>query len=69
MTVAAVIDGKKPKALERRIEELYLVTLSRKPRPEETKRLLEYATAKEARQALHGILWSLLNTTEFILNH
>ena len=66
-TVAAVIESNRPVA--RRIEELYLVTLSRQPRPEETRRLLEYARTRESKQALRDILWSLLNSTEFVLNH
>jgi hypothetical protein len=68
-TVAAVIDSKGPRPLARRIEELYLVTLSRNPRPEELQRLLGYAAAGDRKQALRDIFWSLLNSTEFILNH
>jgi hypothetical protein len=68
-TVAAVIDGKRSGPLAKRIEDLYLVTLSRKPRPQETKRLLEYAAANESQQPLRDIFWALLNSTEFILNH
>src|SRR5262249_31728136 len=41
-TAAAVIDSKRPRPLAKRIEDLYRVTLSRNPRPQETKRLLEY---------------------------
>jgi hypothetical protein len=66
-TVAAVIDSNRP--IGQRIKELYLVALSRKPRPEEAQRLLEYATTRESKQALRDILWSLLNSTEFVLNH
>jgi hypothetical protein len=68
-TVAAVIDNKRPRPLARRIEDLYLVTLSRKPRPEETQRLLNYAATGDEKQALRDILWALLNSTEFVLNH
>jgi hypothetical protein len=68
-TVAAVIDGKGRRPLAKRIEDLYRVTLSRQPRPQETKRLLEYAAARESKQALRDIFWALLNSTEFILNH
>jgi hypothetical protein len=67
--VAAIIDGKKPRPLAKRIEDLYLVVLSRKPRPQETKRLLEYAAAHQSKQALLDVFWALLNSTEFILNH
>jgi hypothetical protein len=66
-TVAALIASNRPMA--RRIEELYLVTLSRKPRPRESRRLLEYAANRDSKQALRDILWSLLNSTEFVLNH
>jgi hypothetical protein len=66
-TVAAVIASTRPMA--RRIEDLYLVTLSRKPRVQETRRLLAYAADRAPKQALRDILWSLLNSTEFILNH
>jgi hypothetical protein len=66
-TVAAVIASNRPMA--RRIGELYLVTLSRKPRAQETRRLLEYTANRESSQALRDILWLLLNSTEFVLNH
>jgi hypothetical protein len=68
-TVAAVIDGKGPRPLAKRIEDLYLVALSRKPRPEEMKRLLEYAAGGDDKQTQHDIFWALLNSTEFVLNH
>ena len=66
-TVTAVIESNRPVA--HRIEELYLVVLSRKPRPEEIRRLLDYATTRDNKEALRDILWSLLNSTEFVLNH
>jgi hypothetical protein len=67
-TVATVIESKRP--VSRRIEELYLVTLARKPRPQETQHLLDYAgAAADSKQALRDILWSLLNSTEFVVNH
>lgn len=71
-TVAAVIDSNRPRPMVRRIQELYLVTLSRAPRPEESKRLLDHVAATspgEGKQALRDIFWSLLNSTEFLLNH
>jgi hypothetical protein len=66
-TVAAVIESTGPMA--GRIEELYLVALARKPRPQETRRLLDYTANRARTQALRDILWSLLNSTEFVLNH
>ena len=66
-TLAAVLGGKaRPTA--RRIEELYLLTLARQPRPAEAKRLVKYAEAG-GKEALHDIFWALLNSTEFVLNH
>jgi hypothetical protein len=66
-TVAAVI--KSTRSMERRIEELYLLTLSRKPTQEEARRLLDHAATRDSKPALRDILWSLLNSTEFVLNH
>jgi hypothetical protein len=31
--------------------------------------LLDYVATGESKQALRDIFWSLLNSTEFILNH
>jgi hypothetical protein len=54
----------------RRVEELFLLTLSRKPRPEEAERLIQYIEGGEDRkQALADVFWALLNSTEFLLNH
>src|SRR5262249_30887418 len=55
-TLAALIASNRP--LARRVEELHLVTLSRRPRARETRRLLEYAAKREGKQALRDILWS-----------
>jgi hypothetical protein len=68
-TLSAVLGGKASRPVSRRIEELYLVTLSRKPRPDEVARLLKHADAGDRKQALADVLWSLLNSTEFLLNH
>jgi hypothetical protein len=57
----------------RRIETIYLVTLSRKPRPQELARLVRYVEAAGAeenqRKALTDIQWALLNSAEFRVNH
>jgi hypothetical protein len=57
----------------RRIETLYLVALSRKPRPEEAARLLDYVNrggpSGDPKKALADIFWALVNSAEFILNH
>jgi hypothetical protein len=55
---------------EKRIEELYLTTLSRPPSKEEVRTCLEYLKGSASPQkGLEDVLWSLLNTREFILNH
>jgi Protein of unknown function (DUF1553)/Protein of unknown function (DUF1549) len=55
--------------LTRRIEELYLIALSRKPRAEEMERLRKYIDNGADRKALADVFWALLNSPEFILNH
>jgi len=56
-----------------RIEVLYLATLSRKPRPSEWKLLDGYidedTKGNELQEGLADILWALLNSAEFTLNH
>ncbi len=53
------------------VEELYLVTLARRPTPTEVERATSAFTAKEAtrRTATEDLLWALLNSPEFLLNH
>jgi len=57
----------------RRIEELYIVTLSRKPKQKELDRLVKYVDeggpAKDPKKALQDVFWVLLNSGEFMLNH
>lgn len=56
-----------------RIEVLYLATLSRKPRPSEWELLNDYISddmkGVELQEGLADILWALLNSAEFTLNH
>ena len=52
------------------IERMYLMTVSRRPTEAETKRLTEYiAKAPDAKTGYGDILWVLLNSSEFALNH
>jgi hypothetical protein len=53
------------------IERLYLATLSRRPTSEETQRLSHYLRTHggEPRKAYGDILWAVLNSSEFTLNH
>jgi hypothetical protein len=52
------------------IDELYLATLSRFPTADERDRILDHLRVKPDREtAMTDILWALINTREFILNH
>lgn len=53
------------------IEQLYLATLSRRPTSHELERTLALVRkhADEPRQAFGDVLWVLLNSSEFTLNH
>jgi hypothetical protein len=57
----------------RKVESLYLVVLSRKPRPEESERFVKYVdaggAASDPKKALADVFWVLLNSPEFLLNH
>jgi hypothetical protein len=54
----------------RRIEELYLLTLARKPRTEESARLVKHVDSHaDKKKALADVFWVLLNSSEFALNH
>jgi hypothetical protein len=53
------------------IEKIYVAALSRRPTAEETQRLTIYVNrpGATARAAYGDILWVLLNSSEFVLNH
>jgi hypothetical protein len=57
----------------RRIEELYLCAVARKPRGEELDRLVKYVDkggrSGDSKKALADVFWALLNSSEFIFNH
>jgi hypothetical protein len=58
---------------QQRIEVLYLATLSRRPRAEEWDLLNGYvpadATGVALKENLADLLWALLNSAEFTMNH
>ncbi|MBY0527459.1 MAG: DUF1553 domain-containing protein [Gemmataceae bacterium] len=52
------------------IEELYLVTLARMPKPEEIKRAEGWiGMAPSPKEGVQDLLWVLLNSREFLFNH
>jgi Protein of unknown function (DUF1549)/Protein of unknown function (DUF1553) len=56
-----------------KVEALYLSTLTRRPTAEELERLVAYVDrggpTLDPKKALADVFWSLLNSSEFILNH
>jgi hypothetical protein len=56
---------------ERNLEALFLATLSRRPTASESERLREYLRANNGNptKAYDDILWALLNSSAFTLNH
>jgi hypothetical protein len=58
---------------QRRVEALYMMVLSRPPRPAEMQRMVRYIDSGggngDPRQAVADVCWVLLNTSEFMLNH
>lgn len=71
-TGAAIIDRlmKSEQEAPAVIEALYLATLSRPPTAEELKLSLAFVARKRTpKEGYNGVLWSLINRGEFILNH
>jgi hypothetical protein len=67
-TVAARIDyANNPAEV---VEQAYLRTLSRYPTPDEVQDAVAYmASAETPVEGARDLLWALLNTKEFIVNH
>ncbi len=62
--------GKGGNDLRRVVEQLYLMTLSRRPTPEELQRRVQYVAGQPiARNAYSDLVWALLNCSEFAMNH
>jgi hypothetical protein len=51
------------------IDELYLAALARQPSADEQRRMQQFAAARVGSEAYAGILWTLLATSEFAVNH
>lgn len=56
---------------EEKVRELYLVAFSREPNNDETSLAVAYLTKNEAepKTGYEDIIWSLINTKEFLFNH
>lgn len=55
---------------ERRVEEIFLATLCRPPSDSERQACLKYVRASASpADGFRGVMWSLLNTREFLLQH
>src|SRR5262249_46690535 len=65
--IAQMLKVKKP--IPEMVEDLYLATLSRPPRPEEVAKVQQYLTETNPGDALQDLLWALLNSREFLFNH
>lgn len=65
--------ARSPRSTADKIDTLYMLVLSRPPRPEELERLVRYVDGggprKLPERALSDVYWALLNSGEFILNH
>jgi hypothetical protein len=61
---------KAKKELPQIVEELYLVTLSRPPLPEESSKAQDWiSAAPSTKEGAQDLLWALLNSREFLFNH
>ncbi len=57
-------------SVQRAVEEAYLRTLSRPPSSDEAAVALDFIReSKTPEEGLEGVLWALINTKEFIVNH
>jgi hypothetical protein len=66
--IARMIRDKVP--LERALEEIYLAALARRPTSEEKKTILVYwGRQDDPRRRMEDLVWTLLNSQEFLFNH
>lgn len=66
----AVADAASSLDVSKTVEDIYLRTLSRKPTEAELQAASAYvAEAKDPLEGIRGVMWAVLNTKEFIVNH
>ena len=51
------------------VEELFLGTLSRRPRESEKKAVAKALATGDRAEAFRDLFWALLNSKEFVFNH
>jgi hypothetical protein len=51
------------------VEKLFLATLARRPNDGELARMVEYVKPTMPPPGIRDVLWVLLNSSEFVLNH
>jgi hypothetical protein len=72
-TLKTIITANDQIPTSRRLSELFIITLSRKPTAKEMDKLVAYiesgGPAKDRKKAMSDIFWALLNSGEFSLNH
>ncbi len=66
--IAALLKANKP--IDDIVEELYLGGYSRLPQPRERQATASYVAGQENKQkALEDVLWTIINSKEFMFNH
>lgn len=67
---AAKLAGDQSRSDEQKVMELYRIAFSRSPSDKELKTTLAYLAGKESgREAYEDLVWSLINSKEFLFNH
>jgi hypothetical protein len=64
-----ISSAKTPTDGPRLVEELYLITVGRRPTAVELERVLKQFTETPPEEVLPDLFWALLNTKEFAFNH
>ena len=64
-----ITSAKPPTDWPRLVEELYLITVGRRPTAVELERVLAQCTGTPPEDVLPDLFWALLNTKEFAFNH